>query len=136
MKTKKTPTRDDYLELVKGFPLRKIRTATENRAALEALRPLIGRDGPLTDGESDYVDALAVLVAEYERGALAHRQKPTPAELLGHLMAERGLTVGDIAAVVGSKSAASMIVNAKREPSKVQAKRLAGHFKLDVGAFI
>jgi HTH-type transcriptional regulator/antitoxin HigA len=51
-------------------------------------------------------------------------------------MEEGGLSINDVGKIIGSQSAASMIVNGKRAISKTQAKRLAERFRLDAGAFI
>jgi HTH-type transcriptional regulator/antitoxin HigA len=130
-------TVDSYLHLVHQFPLRAIRTEPEYDAAMEVLIPLAGRDNQLDQGELEYLNALSVLVGEYERERYPLKAKTlAPAGLLGFLMQENSMSVNDVGKVIGSQSAASMILSGKREISKETAKKLATHFGLGVGAFI
>jgi antitoxin component HigA of HigAB toxin-antitoxin module len=126
---------DDYLALVRRHPLRKIASQAEADAALRVLSTLLGHGG-LRDGEREYAEALATLIADYERRSLPPAAKVTPAELLKHLMQESKLSVGDVGRIIGSAPAASMILRGQRSISKAQARRLADRFDLDVGAFI
>ncbi len=70
MKTRATKIKvaDDYLDLVRGFPLRPIRTEAQYDVAIEILKDLVVRaDTPgLTAGERDYYDALRQFIASYE----------------------------------------------------------------------
>src|SRR5690349_6445148 len=72
-----------YLELVKRFPLRSIRTEEELDAATEVIGTLLRRD--LDEAQEDYLSALTDLVEVYENKA-----HPVPdaseAEVLGLLM--------------------------------------------------
>jgi HTH-type transcriptional regulator / antitoxin HigA len=130
-------TADSYLKLVRRCPLRAIRSDTEYDAAIRIMIPLAGRDSRLDKGELEYLRALAVLVGEYERERYPLKAKTLgPVELLRFLMRESMATINDIGRIIGSQSAASMILNEKREISKDQAKKLAAYFGLDVGAFI
>ncbi|MGH7213579.1 MAG: hypothetical protein ACREIT_02265 [Tepidisphaeraceae bacterium] len=56
--------------------------------------------------------------------------------MLKHLMDANGLKPMDLGRIIDSQSAASMILGAKREISKSQAKALAAHFGVDAGLFI
>ena len=56
---------DKYLELVKAFPLRPIRSDTELDRAIAMIDSLITR-GELDSGEADYLDVLGDLVHKYE----------------------------------------------------------------------
>jgi HTH-type transcriptional regulator/antitoxin HigA len=127
----------DYLALVGKFPLRAIRNGREHDAALAVLDKLAGRPG-LTKGEQEYLDALTSLVERYESddAQSAGDEPVSPLEMLKALMEHRGVGQRDVAHVLGSESAASMILNGKRQISKSQAKALAAYFRVDVGAFI
>ncbi|MFI5380474.1 MAG: type II toxin-antitoxin system HigA family antitoxin [Tepidisphaerales bacterium] len=99
--------------------------------------PLSGRDNQLDHGELEYLHALSVLVGEYERERYPIKARTLdPVGLLRFLMRENSMSVNDLGKIIGSQSAASMILNGKREVSKQIAKKLAGRFGLDVGAFI
>jgi HTH-type transcriptional regulator/antitoxin HigA len=128
---------DSYLKLVQKFPLRAIRSEPAYDAAIEVLIPLTAQDEQLDKGEMEYLQVLAVLVGEYEREHYRIKSKNlAPLELLKFLIGEAGLSINDVGAILGSQSVASMILNGKREISKENAKRLAAHFNLNVGAFI
>src|SRR5437763_3278710 len=104
MKTKTTKKRadrgataaDDYLDLVRRFPLRPIRTRDEYDQASQLLLELISRENRagLGAGEGDYVDMLTRMVREYDERhssllkELRAKGKPTPVELLKMLMEE------------------------------------------------
>jgi HTH-type transcriptional regulator / antitoxin HigA len=127
---------DEYLELVRRFPLRPIRTGDEMQDAGELLDRYVGRDD-LTAGESDYVAALAHFVHEYERrtvGATLRRLKPV--DLLKHLMAENCMNTSDLGAILGSRGLASEVLNGKRGLSKTLIAKLARRFRVDPALFL
>ena len=129
--------RDDYLALIRRFPLKRIRTETEHRQALKVSGDLIGRDRKLTTGQSSYLDALAVLIRDYEQ---AHNGSSRPAatgvDVLKHLMAEHAMTQRQLAQLLGvGDSAASMILTGSRDLTKSHIEKLSRHFGVGVGAF-
>src|SRR5260370_510737 len=65
---RKGAARDDYLRLVRQFPLRPIRTATEYDTAAQRLDTLVLR-ADLSDGEKDYVEALSTVIEEFMNNA-------------------------------------------------------------------
>jgi len=130
-----TATADDYFDLIRKFPLRKINTIQQNNAALGVLGELVGRKD-LSSGERDYTSALVTLVADFERRTLLPLKRLTPRELIQHLMESNDMSVSELGEIVGSQPAASNIVNGVRGVSKAQAKRLGEHFAVDAGAFI
>src|ERR1700727_1316383 len=85
---------DDYLDLVRQFALRPIRSEIEYDRALEILRDLISRadDPGLTTGESDYADALGQFVGVYEQAnyRIEHELK-TPLKRLKYLLDQQGM---------------------------------------------
>ncbi len=128
---------DDYLELIKAFPLRAIRSRSEFDAAIKVLGRLLGRaNSRLTGGEQDYADVLGKLIDEY--GAKAYPQlEPAmpPLEVLRFLMLENGMNTEGLGNILGNKTAASLVLNGKRELSKAHIRRLAAFFKVDAGLF-
>jgi HTH-type transcriptional regulator/antitoxin HigA len=133
--------RDDYLELIRVFPLRQIRSAKEHAAALKVLGPLMARStktpSDLSEGELDYLGAIAVLVHAYEKPI---REFITaglvPLDRIRFYMDARNMKAKDLAPHVGGKSAASMILSGKRQVSREQARKLAELFNTDAGKFI
>jgi antitoxin component HigA of HigAB toxin-antitoxin module len=129
--------RDDYLSLVQVFPLKKVRSEAEHAEALRISGHLIGLDRRLSAGESQYLDALVVLLREYE--ATHHDPKlpkTTGIDLLKHLMAEHGMTQRQLAGLLDiGESAASMILSGMRDLTKSHISALSRHFGIGVGAF-
>jgi hypothetical protein len=59
---------EDYFQLVRAFPLRPIRNRAQYESAGRLLNRLLGRPtGRLTVGEWEYLDALVLLAADYDR---------------------------------------------------------------------
>lgn len=132
-------TTDDYLELVRDFPLRPIRSEREYGRAIKVLSKLIARaDEPgLSAGENDYADALGCFIDAYEQVHYQIDSKLTPVEALKHLMSETGMNTADLGKLLGSGTGhASLILNGKRELSKANIRKLAEHFKLSASLFI
>jgi antitoxin component HigA of HigAB toxin-antitoxin module len=55
---------------------------------------------------------------------------------LTHLMSENDMTSADLGRVLGSASAASMILHGRRAISKAQVKKLSARFRLDARFFL
>jgi HTH-type transcriptional regulator / antitoxin HigA len=62
--------------------------------------------------------------------------KLPPHKIVLHLMEHKGLRQADLLRVFGSRSAASDVLNGKREISKALARRLADYFRLPADLFI
>jgi HTH-type transcriptional regulator / antitoxin HigA len=138
MKTKSTRQRDDYFQLVKTFPLCAIRNDADHQAAVRMLRKLlVEASRKPTTGEEDYIDALTILVQEYE--AKSHKidyGTKSPMAILKHLMEERGMNVNDLANVIGSQPNASLILSGKRNLSKASIRKLAEYFTVSPALFL
>jgi HTH-type transcriptional regulator/antitoxin HigA len=137
-KKKRAPGRaaDDYLALVKRFPLRPLRSRKELREAGEILDHYIGREG-LTAGERDYLAALSMFVERYERDQGSAQLKVlTPLEILKHLMEENSMSTTDLGTVLGSRGLASEVLNGNRGLSKTLIRKLAEKFGVDPGLFL
>lgn len=133
--TKAPVVSDDYLELIKRFPLRPLRGEKDYDAAVAILDMLVLRD--LGDGERDYLEALTRFVEDYDQ----KNRRPPGDRLpvlarLKHLMSENNMTSADLGRVLGSASAASMILHGRRAISKAQIKRLSARFRLDAKFFM
>jgi HTH-type transcriptional regulator/antitoxin HigA len=134
--TVRTEVADDYLDLVREFPLRPFGTKQEYAAAQAMLDRLVGRED-LTPGQRDYVAALVRFVEDYERERFAALAKELgPLELLKHLMDENDMTTTDLGYVVGSRGLASEILNGKRGLSKTIIARLAERFAVEPSVFL
>jgi antitoxin component HigA of HigAB toxin-antitoxin module len=130
---------DDYFQLVRVFPLRPIRSRMEYEAAGKMLNRLLGRPGgKLTAGERDYLDALVLLAADYDRKhARFFPSNRTPHQVLNDLAAQANLGPTDLGKILGTTHAmASLMLHGKRGITAASARALANYFKLDVGLFV
>ena len=125
------------MNLVKRFPLLKIRDKTHLRQSFEVIDELLilYRKEELTEDEEDYLSALSELVHSYEQEHFPMERIP-PVEILKYLMEVNDLKQADLAHLFSSKSNLSEILSGRRQISKAQAKRLSEHFKMNPGAFI
>lgn len=136
-RTLRTHRKDDYLELVRAFPLTKIQNDAQHGQALAASGALIGVVRKLSAGERQYLEALVILIREYER---SHHDTALPkakgVDVLRHLMSDQGMTQRRLAELLDlGESAASMILSGKRELTRSHIAALAQHFGVGVGAF-
>src|SRR5690349_5894294 len=105
---------EEYLDLVKEFPLRPLRNEVEHGAAGQILDRLLGRDD-LSEGQRDYLAALVRFVEDFEQKKFASQAKGLgPIELLKHLMEENEMSTTDLGYVLGSRGLASEVLNGKR----------------------
>jgi antitoxin component HigA of HigAB toxin-antitoxin module len=63
------------------------------------------------------------------------RRKHVPLEMLRFLMRENAMSIMELGKVLGNKTAASLVVNGKRELSKTHIRRLSARFNVDPGLF-
>ena len=127
---------EDYLRLVRRFPLRPLRNDREYDIAASILDELVLRDD-LSRGEDDYMDALATFVEAYDaRHFPIDARQVKPLDMLGFLMEQNEMTSVELGKLLGSRSAASMILSGKRSMSKNQIRKLAARFKVDASVFL
>lgn len=127
-----------YMELFARFPIRPLRDEEQYDAASSVLDELAVRDeGSLSPDEQDYLDALTMLVEAYDR---EHHRVDTsgvaPVDLLRFLMEQQDMSPSDLSRLLGSKAAASFLLNGRRAPSSAQCFTLARHFGVDPGLFL
>lgn len=93
--------------------MRAIRTEADYDWALAEIEPYFERQPEPASPEADRFDVLAALVKVYED---QHHpiEAPDPVETIREWMALRGLRQSDLAALFGSKSRASEVLNRKR----------------------
>jgi antitoxin component HigA of HigAB toxin-antitoxin module len=137
-KTIRPQISDDYLNLIRQFPLRAIRSEREYEQAGLVLNRLLGRQTPrLSPGEGQYLDALVELTKAYE--SQAHRfkfDKMTVLQSVKYLMEQSGLNTEALGQIMGSQTAASLFLSGKRPLSKAQIFKLAERFKVEPGTFL
>ncbi len=132
------PTRDDYLDLIKRFPLRVIRNERELDAATKVgLQVAAQGEAALSEGETEYLDVLDRLIEDYEDAFHGiPLRTATPLERLRCLVVEAGWSASDLGRLLGNRSLGSLLLTGRRELSKTHIRVLAAHFKLDAGYFM
>ena len=130
------PANDHYVQLVREFPLRPIKTAEAHQQAKKVMRGLIADKTP---DATDYKIVLARLIADYEHTAKMQIDVSgvTPAAVVKHLLAQQDLSVNAFAKAQGiSQSALSDMLNGRRDWSKSAIVVVADYFGLPRGMFL
>ena len=125
-----------YLNLVRQFPVRPIRSKRELGRAMKIAGHLATYDeGTHPSGEQDCLDALTVFIEDYQRRHPAKLHEPTPVAMLKHLMEEHDMSVTELGRVIGSQSNASLIVSGKQPINKRIMRLLSEHFGVAPSVF-
>src|SRR5260370_28132455 len=124
----------EYIELLKKFPPKVIRTEKENEACTQLLYELDRRSKKLTSAEKELADLLTLLIEDFED---RHYQLPRakPLEILQCLIDQYGLFQNDLADVFGTPSIVSEVLSGKRELNKEHIKRLSRRFHVSPELF-
>lgn len=125
---------EEYLALVRAFPLISIRDDAHLAQSLEVIDRLIAK--PIRSAaEEDYLGALTDLVETYEN---AHVAIPptTGIDALRYLMEENELSQADLVPIFGTPSVVSEVLSGKRGLALAYIKKLAAHFSLPAGVFV
>jgi HTH-type transcriptional regulator/antitoxin HigA len=125
---------DRYLDLVRFFPLRPIRSDEELNEAIRVIDSLIDQE-TLTDPEQDYLDVLGDLVEEYEAETIPTRPIPD-SERLQFLIENKGITQAAVAKATGiAVSTISEVLSGKRKLNRRQIGKLAKYFHVGPSVF-
>ena len=126
---------DAYLDLVRRFPLRPIRSDDELAEANRMLDVLLAR-AELGEDEKDYLDILGGIMERYEDEA--HPLPPiTDVDMLRHLIEAWGLTQAKVAAGTGIvEPTISAILSGKRGMSRSHITALSRYFKVSPAVFL
>jgi HTH-type transcriptional regulator/antitoxin HigA len=128
---------DSYAPLMREFTPRPIHTEADYDATVEMMDKLAVRDEDSLDaGERDYLDLLTMLISKYDEQHVFPDRKTSPLAALKYLMSQSGMNVSALGKVIGSQSAASMIVGGRRSISKAQAFMLAERFAMAPDLFL
>ena len=127
-------TEDRYLELIRRFPLRPLRSDADLDAAVAVVDGLIDGDD-LTNAERDYLDVLSDLVESYEDAAVPMRVVDD-AEMLRFLIENRSITQSELARQSRiAESTLSEVQSGKRNLTRTQIGKLARFFQVEPGVF-
>jgi antitoxin component HigA of HigAB toxin-antitoxin module len=137
-KVKAPKLADDYLELIKRFPLVRIKDSHHLEQAHKIIDELsIHGESDLTDGQLEYLLALGDLTSVYEREALEEMtENVTGLDLLRMLVEEHGLTTSDVGRIIGQRELGSKVLKGNRQISKSMAKALGARFSLAAELFL
>jgi HTH-type transcriptional regulator/antitoxin HigA len=127
-------TEQEYLQLVRDFPLVSIRDNAHLSEALVVMDRLL--DMPEhTPAQEVYLGALTDLIETFEN---AHFTIPPVSGVaaLRYLMAENELSQADLASLFGGPSVISEVLSGKRRLALAHITRLAAHFGLPADVFI
>lgn len=126
---------DRYLELVRRFPLRPLRSDADLDAAITVIDSLIDQDD-LSPPEQDYLDVLSDLVEAYEDEHVPIAPVGD-ADMLRFLIGSKGVTQTQTAAGAGiAESTISEVLAGKRKLNRGQIGKLARYFHVEPGAFV
>ena len=126
----------NYFKLVREFPLRRIKTRKDARAATRILDRLASNHYD-DAGVEAYVEVLMGLLGDYEDEHDTFESSSTGLDLLRHVIAESGTTQSQLGNLLGiTQAAASMILRGEREITASHARALGKRFSLDAGAFL
>jgi HTH-type transcriptional regulator/antitoxin HigA len=134
-KTVRHAVGDLYLNLIREFPLRPLRSEADLDDAIAVIDGLVDR-GALAPEQRDYLDVLSGLVESYE-----DRHDPLPdlpgVDALRYLIEENGLSQSQLSRETNIPEATlSEILSGKRGISPKVRGILAGRFKVDPALFI
>ena len=127
--------RDEYLELVKEYPLRPISSETGLKKAHKMIDRLLGRDR-LSRPAQDYLVVLSDLVEGYEEEHFPV-EPVSDAAMLKHLMEAHGITGKQLSEATGIvDSTVSNVLRGKRTLTREHIGLIADYFHVSVEVFL
>jgi len=128
---------DSYMELIREFPLRRIRSAIDHA---RATRLVVRLSAETSDrGVAEYLDVLIDLIADCERraGQAIDASKVSAADLVRHRIDERGMSISALARLIGvPQSNLSEMLSGRRDWSKTAIRGLSAHLHIAAGRFL
>jgi HTH-type transcriptional regulator / antitoxin HigA len=122
-----------YLDLLKNFPPRPIKTEAELRLTQAAIDALLDTS-EMTSEVQDYLSVLGMLVHEYEEKYVVIPDL-SGVELLKALMEEWDFKQKDLVPIFKTESIASAILNGQRKFTVEHIEKLAAFFKVSPSVF-
>lgn len=124
---------EEYLALVRAFPLVHIRDEDHLTEALAAYEPLfIKRDQ--SEAEKAYLAVLTDLVEAYEDATVQVTER-SGVDMLRYLVEENGYKQAELTPVFGTQSVASDVLSGKRAFSLEQMRKAATFFGVRLSVF-
>ena len=125
---------DEYLVLVRAFPLAHIRDDAHLDAAVAVIDRLLDKRDR-SPAEEMYLDALTDLVETYEEAHVAIPMR-SGVDALRFLMEANDLRQVDLVPALGRKSLVSEVLSGKRPLTLTHVKKLAAYFRVSPAVFI
>jgi HTH-type transcriptional regulator/antitoxin HigA len=133
-RTMRATPKKSYLQLIRRFPLRPIRSQEELDEAVVVLDSLMDRM-PLQPEELDYMRVLGEMVRKYEEEHIPIPRR-SDAEMLHFLMESNGLNQSRLSQEIAlPNSVLSDILRNKRKLTRAHIGKLVKRFKLQANAF-
>jgi HTH-type transcriptional regulator/antitoxin HigA len=101
-----------------------LRNAREYKAAVAEIDELLDRDPKRATEAFDRLEFLSVLVQAYENEQEPFDDRGTPQSVVAFMLEQRGMTRGELAALMGGRARVSEFFAGKRDLSISQIKRL------------
>ena len=125
----------DFLDLQKSFfALRPIHNKADYRKAVKVATIMAFHDN-LTSGQSDYLEVLTKIIADYEEKHLEMSRR-TPLELLKFLVEENQMSGSDLGRVLGNRTLGPTLLRGDRSLSKIHIIKLADYFSVSPALFL
>ena len=126
---------EKYLDLIRSFPLRPIRTDAELRQAEKVLHALLDAES-LSVPEKDYLEILGNVIEEFEEKAHPI-EDVLPREMLAGLMEAKNVTQIEVSRATGIPvSTISELLSHKRDFNVSHIEKLCAYFGVGPSAFI
>ncbi|HET6573430.1 MAG TPA: helix-turn-helix domain-containing protein [Fimbriiglobus sp.] len=126
--------KDRYMELIRLFPLRPIRSDDELDTAVAVVHSLIDQDR-MNKAELDYLDVLDRLVEKYEDATIP-LAPVSDADMLRSFLDSHRVTQAEVAKGAGiAESTVSEVLSGKRKLTRKQIGKLARYFRVEPGVF-
>jgi HTH-type transcriptional regulator/antitoxin HigA len=125
---------EEYLSLVRSFPLEHICDDAHLEAALTVFGPLFEK-AQRTQAEDAYLGALADLIETYENATVKFPMR-TARDVLASLIKENNLRQADLLDVFPTQSVISEILSGKRRLTLTYIERLAERFHVPPSTFM
>ena len=128
------PALTTYQSLLVDYTPRPVRTVTAYKKVLRHLEKLMT---PNPDrARSDLIELLSTMVEQYEQQSHA-TPHVAPADMLRHLIEERGITNAQLARDTGiPRSTITDVLAGRRQISKANAVRFGGYFGTPADLFL
>lgn len=124
-----------YIQRIKRFPLKPIRSERENALAAAICDELLDEFDSLSSLERDYFEVLSDLIEKFEE-RWQEENNIEPLEMVTFLMEQNDLCQTDLISEFGTSSRISEFLAGKRDLSLTQIVKLAARFNLSPNVFM